>query len=102
MSLLLRAFVLFRGRSNRLIPHADSSLYPTRFLPRFSKWVFCGVGVCTRTQIHGLLVTASSVNHDSGTFQVEKVDGRRILRVRFQPRIQHALIPIAAVWSSLI
>jgi len=65
--------------------------------------LFCGVGVCTRTQIHGLLVTASSVNHDSGTFQVEKVDGRRILRVRFQPRIQHALIPIAgAVWSSLI
>jgi CBS domain containing-hemolysin-like protein len=44
----------------------------------------------------------------SGTFRVEKVDGRRILRVRFQPREKEsypiqALIPLfSAAGSSLM
>jgi CBS domain containing-hemolysin-like protein len=50
-----------------------------------------------------ILCTGDQVNHESGTFQVEKVDGRRILRIRFQPRIQQALLPVAsALWSALL
>jgi CBS domain containing-hemolysin-like protein len=46
------------------------------------------------TTIAGFLMTRAGrvldvgdeVDHESGTFHIEKVDGRRILRVRFQPR----------------
>src|SRR6185503_1133301 len=33
-----------------------------------------------------VLDVGDEVDHESGTFHIEKVDGRRILRVRFQPR----------------
>ena len=46
------------------------------------------------TTIAGFLMTRAGrilnpgdeIDHESGTFRVERVDGRRILRVRFQPR----------------
>ncbi|HET6977329.1 MAG TPA: hemolysin family protein [Pyrinomonadaceae bacterium] len=51
------------------------------------------------TTIAGFLMTSAGrilnvgdeVDHESGTFRVERVDGRRILRVRFQPskRVRH-------------
>ena len=47
-----------------------------------------------------VLNVGDEVKHDSGIFQVEKVDGRRILRVRFVPdekitnQGEHVLIPL--------
>ena len=55
-----------------------------------------------------VLAVGDEVQHESGTFHIEKVDGRRILRVRFQPRVNNAvqlnaLIPLlAALGTSLI
>jgi len=47
-----------------------------------------------------MLNVGDEVEHESGTFRVEKVDGRRILRVRLQPRQLHALIPLFGVVGS--
>ena len=60
------------------------------------------------TRAGRILNVGDEIDHDSGTFRVEKVDGRRILRVRFHPRAKetspvHALIPLfSAVGSSLM
>lgn len=60
------------------------------------------------TRAGRILDVGDEVDHESGTFRVERVDGRRILRVRFQPREKEAfqvqaLIPLfSAVGSSLM
>jgi CBS domain containing-hemolysin-like protein len=60
------------------------------------------------TKAGRMLSVGDEIDHESGTFRVEKVDGRRILSVRFQPREKeshpiHALIPlVSAVGSSLM
>jgi magnesium and cobalt exporter, CNNM family len=60
------------------------------------------------TRAGRMLNVGDEIEHESGTFRVEKVDGRRILRVRFHPREKetyavHALIPLfSAVGSSLM
>ena len=33
-----------------------------------------------------MLNVGDEIDHESGTFRVEKVEGRRILRVQFQPQ----------------
>jgi CBS domain containing-hemolysin-like protein len=60
------------------------------------------------TRAGRILNVGDEIDHESGTFRIETVDGRRILRVRFQPREKetypvHALIPLfSAVGSSLM
>lgn len=60
------------------------------------------------TKAGRVLSVGDEIQHESGTFRIEKVDGRRILRVRFQPRVNgtnqlNALIPLlGALGSSLV
>jgi CBS domain containing-hemolysin-like protein len=51
------------------------------------------------TRAGRILNVGDEVEHESGTFRVERVEGRRILRVRFQPREHQgyqlqALVPL--------
>jgi len=90
------------------VPSDDTAVW-RHLLATLAEW---GLSLPERdgyTTIAGFLMTKAGrilnvgdeIDHESGTFRVEKVDGRRILCVRFQPRQIQALI-FSAVGCSLM